>query len=364
MFISSKREIRDASDDALYYIGVARASADKAAAFLDALRMRGIKYFLSLKMRENLENPVYLDLCDENIKRASAAVIVLDDAMLSDPDFLAITMYECGLVMAGNSAGRKKLFLIDGGISPKLMSEVFNHLPVRSVQLSTFDAVVAVIDEYRVLPKNFFDLDTNRFSNPRIFYVQMDVMMQIRYGSLKRVCDRYQDEDEVTVDEILDDLEKYVSTGLTFFHFEKEEHRDHPSLWPYRKEMAIVCRDFPVRNVFNKVKLCSFSAITVETDPSDIVATLKMEFIFPNNEVLGTTFKPFMQVEGNKLVAEDLAMMLTDDGVRAETVKKVRENGKTRVYYPLNVDDRRLECEVSEELAQKYGRKANYVFPK
>lgn len=360
MYITLKEEIKDASKDLFYFISVAKASSEKILFFLSELDSRGIRYFLSLKCEENLNNPVYLKLCEENIKRASVAIMILDDVMICTPEFLNLTMYECGIV----TASAKKIYLVDNGISAKAMNEIFVQLPINSMQLSNFTDVVATIDKYRTLPKNLFEKrEINEYANGRIFYIRMIVMMDIRFGSLKKIYDRFSGYGDVTMKDILDELEQDISTGLTFMHFEKEERRNHVCLWAYRDETVTVCRDFPVRNAFNKIKVFN-SSFQNKSKDTDVVATLKMEFILPNNEMLGTTFKPFLQIDDNTIMSNDLINMLLDDGVSMDTIKVVKVGGVVRVYYPLNLGNHNMECDINDELSLKYGKTANYVFPK
>ena len=358
MHIAHKEEIHDATRDVLYYISVSEKSKLKIRPYLNELYARGLEYFLAVKSKNDLENPVMMRLCEENIKKASVAIFVLDDEMMAVPEFLNLTLFECGVI----SSCQKEVYLVNNSTDKEKFIAAFNELPIREMQLTSFEAVIEDIDSRRTLPQNLFaEKAVNEYANERIFYIRMLISLDIHYGSLEKIYNRL--EGGETMEYILERIQRDVSAGLTFFHFEKAERRGHACMWPYRDEMQTLCLDFPVRNSFPKLKLCKMS-FEDENEETDIVATYQLELVLPNNELLGSSFKPFLMVGNSIILASDLEDMLVREDVARDAIKVVKQDRVKRVYFPLSVNGHNLDCEIDEKLLENYGKTCNYVFPK
>lgn len=146
-------------------------------------------------------------------------------------------------------------------------------------------------------------------------------------------------------------------------HFGKLQLLNRGDFWPYFDEMNDLLIDFPVKSVVNKIKILK-KEFEDNNEDSDVVATIKMEFIIPNNEVLGATFKPYFQIDNNEIKPNDIIELLRDDDVTEESICVVKENSKRRIYYSMNVDEKRLENELRTDLEEIYGKMSNYVYPK
>jgi len=360
LYIALRDEIREYSKENRYYISVTSNLLPSINHYINELESRGIKYYLSVKSKDNLSNVFFTRMCEQNIKKSGKAILLLDDETLNDKESYNFAMYESGLIMSEE----KTLFLVNY-MSKEVINTLFINSPIKNAQLSTFEGVFKEVDKFIMLPKNLFNNQKiDAYSSKRIFYIKLLTMLDIRYGGLKKIYERLKErESDIEISDVFSMLEESVSTGVKLMHFGKLQLLNRGDFWPYFDEMNDLLIDFPVKSVVNKIKILK-KEFEDNNEDSDVVATIKMEFIIPNNEVLGATFKPYFQIDNNEIKPNDIIELLRDDDVTEESICVVKENSKRRIYYSMNVDEKRLENELRTDLEEIYGKMSNYVYPK
>ncbi len=361
MYIALRKEIKNRNNNNLLFVSFSKEEAENLSDFIDVIKSKGINYFLAIHSNDNIYNPIYAMLCNDNLFKAKSGLIILDDNTLFNQDYFNMVMYESGVIL-GQS---KNLYVLNNNISKDGM-EKYIKSPINIVQLTNKEKVIEAIDKSEYLPKNLFsDDEVNKYSKDRIFYISLLVMMDIKLGTVKKIQKRLNTilDEEISYKDALKSLEDSLSTGVTVLNFGKSEIFKSPGLWPYEKETEILEKDFPVRSAFNKIKVFKSDFNNAEGD-TDIVATIKMEFIIPNNEVLGVSFKPFFQIEDNSIIPNDVIELLVSDGLNKESIKVMPHNDNYRIYYTMNCDNGSMNCDIIESLKNKYSQTCNFIYPK
>lgn len=359
MYIAHREEIKDELGDITVYISVTESKASLVESFINDIKLEGFKVHVFVKNSSNFENLHLVNHANEMLLKADVGIIVLDDLCLTDQKMNEFTMYEAGILIS------KKLYLFNADLSKEAI-DLFSKSPIRDVQLSNQKSIISALGKYITLPRNLFnDKEVDLYAKDRIFYIKFLVMMDIRYASVKKIFKRLSRiNDDITEEgQALSMLEDSMTTGVTVIFFGRKDHLTNDSIWPYKAEMKILERDFPVRSVLNKVKVFKKS-FEEENEDQDVVATMKLEFVVPNHEILGVSFQAFFQLEETEILPNDIINILVADGIPRDNIT-VHEHGEmTRVYYPLYVDNNRRVIEAIDEMKEKYGPMSNYFYPK
>lgn len=367
MYITQKNELNDSTNGGIVYISVSESANDSQEIidFKDELSSMGYKYFLNVINKNNINDISFLQQSKYMMSRGIYGIVVLDDQIINDPDLLKAAMFECGFLQ--NSG---KLLMIN-----KLSQESFkkfNELPIRQHQLSSIDEVLKKMRSYIVLPLDLFEnKDIDKYSAERIFYIKFIANLDIRYGSIRKILERFNDDDEesnITYDDVLRYLSESIRTGLTFICFGKKDHLTNEKLWPYKDEMKVINKEFPVRSCFNRVQAFAKDLEVKDgvnaNEDTDVVASLVLEFVVPNHKVIGTSFQPFFEViPSGGITSDEIIEILVSDGVDKDDIRDINHkkiyfpfSGKGAYYTTDNFDD--------PDLQKKYGKKICFFYPK
>lgn len=359
MFLASKREIRNPGKRLLLYISLNESKLEECREFLDELDKYGFNYYLYVKSKENLDNDFLVEKSIYNCLKADVGIIVLDDETLNDPQMYNYTMHEAGVLIG------KKLMLYNGGLSLESLN-LFSKSPIRDVQLASKENIIEAVKNFITLPLNIFkDESIDCYTRNRIFYVKFVVMLDLRYNSLLKIYERLSKvRDDITLNDVYTMLEESVMTGIRVLHFGQKISFENIGYWPYHQEMKRLDLDFPLRSMFSKIKTFKKIECGEKVDPTDLVGSIKMEFVVPNNEILGVSFLPFFEIQDNDITPSDLVTILVDDGLKKEQIVKKIVDDKVRVYFPLNIEDGRLFYDAKDDVKEEYSETVNYFYPK
>ena len=347
MYITLKEEFKE-NKNSFIYISVYEKDIDKYQSFIDEIKIEGFNYFLFVKNEINVNNKYLVEQSIEMLKKSDIGILILDDNLIFNSELYRYTILEAGILI-------DKTLMICSDLSNDGVKK-FMESPIRDIELSNRKMILKAIEEHLFLPTDLFkNQDIDAYTRNRIFYDRFIVMLDIRYKIINKLYKRLNRVEEVTLKETFDKFSESVKTGTTFISFGKKSHLDNPYLWPYYEELKPLEIDFPVRHVVNKIMVMP-KGIEDENEDEDVVATIKMEFIVPNNNLMGASFQPFFEVDG---INPDLLIeALVDDGISIDDIRKY----DNRIYFPINCND--MTTEVLDELKEKYGNNCCFIYPK
>lgn len=366
MYLASKQEIKDDREKVNVFISVDKNGYDKVNDLIQDISDMGLSYSIIIHDENNISNELYGEYVLQNIKKANNVIIAINASSMSNQAYLNASMLE-----AGYSLGLgKKVYIMDDG-SVKDVQNIFNGLPINHSQLSDYKNILKDIENKQTLPKVLFnDPSIDKYVKNRIFYISLLVMLDIRYGEIEFIRDRLEQDDFEKVYEI---LESSIKVGTTVLHFGGYRSTDAPEIWPFKEETRDLLLDYPVRSSLSKIKIFkSFNNESLDkgnsgnnsNENTDIIGTIKMELLIPNHDLLGVSFKPFIEIVENNITSNDIKALLRSDGIDEESIFVKKHENKIRVYYSIRSNDNRLVSDLDENLVSEYGKTCNYVFPK
>lgn len=366
MYLASKQEIKDDREKVNVFISIDKKGYDKIKELIQDISDIGLSYSIIIHDENNISNDLYGEYVFQNIKKASNVIIAINSDAMSKQEYLNASMLEAGYAIGLG----KKVYIMDDG-TVKDVQNIFNGLPINHSQLSDYKNILKDIENKQTLPKVLFNNPSiDKYVKNRIFYISLLVMMDIRFGEIDFIRKRL---GEDNFEKVYETLETSIKVGTTVLHFGGCRSYDSPEIWPFKEETNDLLLDYPVRSALSKIKI--FKSFNNENtnnssidsslnEDTDIIGTIKMELLIPNHDLLGVSFKPFIEIIDNNITANDIKALLKSDGVDEESIFVKKHGDNIRVYYSISANDNRLVSELDENLVNEYGKTCNYVFPK
>lgn len=334
----------------------------------------GIEYLLSVKTAELCREHNYYENAENKIACSICGVFVFSPAYQAAEEVCKQAyFYEIGLFEGKNLA-----------IYPYLISaksaEMQNFLldkPISLIQAS--EDVLKIIEEIKKhdgMQAPFFkDNPTlNKYVAKRVIYVKFVVLLNISLSTLKEIysSDEWDKDDAkfsvFDAKQMIDLLFSEINTGITMLSFGSEKIYDNSSFTPYFDEAAKIYYDYPARfDKASKPKALEESGVGSGMEGKGVATTVKMEFYIPVNQLLGTSFKPFISINkrGRFKHPHIRKILLMGQGAEYDpgyiSIYPVKSG--YRVYFLLPMTERCI-CDISGEELDTYGKKCNFVFPK
>lgn len=331
--------------------------------FMTELNIVGVNYVLLPKTENVVSDYWYWQACEEALEKASCLVVIMSKTFFAqeNEDRRKAFWYEVGLMEARGQVVIPYMLDID----KSQWDSYLTTTPIRQKQATgSFEELIKQIDETRVFKKHFFnDRNVAYYGNSRVFYSEISVLLNIRKEAVDAILARLKlldDEDINTTQDILELLHKEVHFGIKLHRFGKPDFTEHPYYSVYKEEAEVLDLDCTPSNVYNRFALLSQNL-------NNGSYAVKVDFIFPNHEIFGVAFKPYMEINKNSPIRKgDLLKIL-----EFETTKEIFDTRldakwtpteKThRIYFNLYFDDDKMLLPCNDDVI---GQTCNFVYPK
>ncbi|MBO5713505.1 MAG: hypothetical protein J6R88_04840 [Clostridia bacterium] len=363
MLLVEKRRIIEQQIDASVVIVALEEDKLSVTDFMTELNVVGLNYVLLTK-NKSIENDYwYWRASEEALKKAGCIIVVMTKAFFApeNEERRKAVWYEVGVMEARGLSVIPYML----GIDKSEWDGYLTTTPIRQKQATgNFGDLIKQIEASRLFKKNFFtDRNVAFYGNSRVFYSEISVLFNIKKEAVDNILARLrllEDEDMDTSQEILNILHKEIHFGIKLHRFGKTAFTEHPYYSVYEKEAEILNIDCAPQNTYNRFTLLSQNL-------NNGSYAVKVDFIFPNHEVFGVAFKPYMEIQKNSPIRKgDIFKIL-----ELETTKEVFENkldavcvptDKTqRIYFNLYFDDDQMLFECNDE---EIGKTCNFIYAK
>lgn len=297
------------------------------------------------------------------MKKASCLIIILSKKIfiVENTARRESFWYEAGIMEA---RGKKVIpYMLD--IPRNEWNNYLSNTPIRQTQATNdISELIVQIEQTHTFKKNFFrDRTIALYGNSRVYYSEMSVLINIRKEVLDSVLKRIQllDDDGIqTRIDVMKLFQKEIHFGINLYRFGKDCFIKHPYYSAYVDESQILRQDCNSINYDNRFNLLSQNI-------NNASFAIKVDFIIPIHEVLGSAIKPYMEISKNSVIRRnDLINILryeSNEEIFDQKLDVVSESrGKTnRVYFNLYFDDDNMLMECNDEII---GAKCNYIYAK
>ena len=375
MLLVEKKRITQQQIDASVVIVALEEDKLSVTDFMKELNIVGVSYVL-LPKSENVESDYwYWRACEEALQKASCLVIVMSQAFfaLENEDRRKTFWYEVGIMEARGQTVIPYMLNIDKSQWDAHLSST----PIRQTQATgNFVDLIRQIEDTRIFKKHFFsDRNVAYYGNSRVFYSEISVLLNIRKEAVDAIWERLKqrkdikkilpedvniDNDSDTTKWILDKLQEEIHFGIKLHRFGKPDFTEHPYYSVYKEEAQILNLDCTPSTVQNRFTLLS-------PNLNNGSYAVKVDFIFPNHEIFGVAFKPYMEPAKKSLIRKDDLLKILEFETSSEIYEtrldaKWTPTEKTqRVYFNLYFDDDKMLLPCNDE---EIGNTCNFVYPK
>lgn len=363
MLLVEKKRIVQQQIDASVVIVALEEDKFSVTDFMTELNVVGVNYVLLTK-RKNVESDYwYWRACEEALRKASCLIVVMSTAFFApeNEERRKAFWYEAGIIEA---RGQTVIpYMLD--IDKAQWDSYLTTTPIRQKQATgNFVDLIKQIEETRVFKKNFFShREIAYFGNSRVFYSEISVLFNIRKEAVDGILNRLKllgDEDMDTTQDVLNILHREINFGIKLHRFGKSDFTEHPYYSVYKDEADVLNLDCAPNNFYNRFTLLSQNL-------NNGSYAVKVDFVFPNHEIFGVAFKPYMEINRNSPIRKgDLLKILEletnkevfDDKLNAVCVPGAKTQ---RVYFNLYFDDDKMLIDCNDELI---GKTCNFVYAK
>ncbi len=363
MLLVEKRRIIQQQIDASVVIVALEEDKVSVTDFMTELNVVGLNYVLLTKSKNVQGDYWYWRACEDALRKAGCLIVVMTKAFFApeNEERRKAFWYEVGIMEARGCSVIPYMLDID----KTEWDSYLTTTPIRQKQATgNFVDLIKQIEDTRVFKKNFFnDRNVAYYGNARVFYSEISVLFNIRKEAVDGILNRLKllgDEEMDTRQDVLNILHKEVNFGIKLHRFGKTDFTEHPYYSVYKEEAEVLNIDCMPANVYNRATLLSQNL-------NNGSYAVKVDFVFPNHEVFGVAFKPYMEINKNSPIRKgDLLKIL-----ELETTKETFDNKidavcvpteKTqRVYFNLYFDDDQMLLNCDDE---EIGKTCNFVYAK
>ncbi len=363
MLLVEKRQIIQQQIDASVVIVALEEDKGAVTDFMTELNVVGLNYVLLTKNQNVQSDYWYWRACEDSLKKAGCLILIMTKRFFApeNEERRKAFWYEVGMMEA---RGQTVIpYMLD--IDKTEWDSYLTTTPIRQKQAAgNFVDLIKQIEQTRVFKKNFFsDREIAYYGNSRVFYSEISVLFNIRKEAVDGILNRLkllEDEEMDTRQDVLNILHREINFGIKLHRFGKSDFTEHPYYSVYKEEAEILNLDCTPANIYNRLTLLSQNL-------NNGSYAVKVDFIFPNHEVFGVAFKPYMEINKNSPIRKgDLLKIL-----ELETSKETFDNKldavcvateKTqRVYFNLYFDDDLMLFNCDD---QEIGKTCNFVYAK
>ena len=322
----------------------------------------GLNYLFLGKSTTVLDDFWYWKASEETLRKANCMILAMTPNFFKKENEIRrhTFWYEVGVM---NGHGLLVIpYMIN--IPHDRWDKYLSKTPIRQTHATgNPEDLMQKIDATRVFRKKFYtDRDVALYGNSRIFYTKLTVLFRITDRTLERIFSRVEqlDDDEISsTEDVISYLQKEINFGTLLYRFGQDLNISHPYYQAYQEEALPLHVDCTPTSAFNRFVVLSHS-----TD--DGVYTVKVDFIIPNHEIFGASFKPYMEIGRNSVLREsDLRDILTDDS--GETLCRgkldicpVTTDKTLRLYFNSYFDKDQIIVPCDSVI----GQTCNFVYPK
>ena len=361
MLLVDKTDIKDNYNDANIVVTALEEDLPNISPLLRGFDDAGLFYTTLVKSNHFENDYWYWRTGEEILKKATHLILILSPRFFkeSNKERCEAFWYEVGLVEA---RGQHVMpFVID--IQKELWDSHLHKTPIRQKQATDdCEKLISTIEQSLSLRKKFFtDKSISRYGNARVFYSKLSVILNIEESLVeemyRRLC-ALNDDEIKTQNDVLMLLHKEINFGIKLYKFGKECLTEHPYYTSYREEGLVLnydCLSMKSQNRF----------ILLSQEANNGYFPIRIDLLIPNHEILGVSFKPFMEVQKNSVIMKNdlLDLIRRENEESSDIMDPVFENTpKTnRVYFNLFFGDELLLVNCSDS---NLGKRCNYIYAK
>ncbi|HEY8363930.1 MAG TPA: hypothetical protein VIK84_00030 [Haloplasmataceae bacterium] len=363
MYLVLKEEIKDDLNRIFVYISATISDKDTVEQLCDYLANNDFEYYVSYKNEDYVTDDMFANLCREKIKDCSCAIMFLNNDIIQNSSLYNFFIFEAGLLQGYN----KGFYPFLNVTSLSEIDKYLNKSPIRNVQMTNdIKQIFSELNNYNILDKNIYKNDlVDKHSRKRIRYVKLVVMLEIKYFILKSIYQRIAEIADLDNEfEVLNFFEKDLVIGARVIRFGREDMLKAERYWPYEDEMVLLEEDYPKNNLVNRLKIVKQMENRGEINDNEVSAIAKIEFIVPNHDVLGVSFKPYIDLKQSVITPNDIISILNSNDVKDQDIVKTKMSNHFRFYFNLDLSDEQMVTVLGEDEQKKYGHSCNYLFPK
>lgn len=365
MLLVDKKRIASKRLDSGIVVTACEEDAELVADLTRRFAVLGINYVFLSKPKDSMHDYWYWRACEECLRAATIMVIVMTERFFSEEDGerRETCWYEVG-AMDAKGYGVIPYFV---GIPQSKWDDYLSRTPIRQTQATgDLDELIAEIERRRAFRRTFFTSgETAAFANPRIFYTEQTVLFSVPGSVPDAIVERMKlmdDEEIVERSDAVALLQRELNFGVRLHRFGRREFVDHPYYRPYKAEAVVQNTDVAAGGNTNR-----FSLISINVNKSAFV--IKVTFVMPNHEVLGVSYKPYIEIDkSSPVLLSDAMDLLTlsaggEDNIRHSDIVTADNGDKQRIYFNLYFDGEGMIVDTAGE-DEEIGKTCNFVYPK
>ena len=341
------------------------------------LERRGYRCILLEQTAEACQEFHYLNSVKEKIIKAQCGIIVLSEALMNENNnsCLQSIFYEYGIMESKDIS----VFPYILNLTPEHCEELFQGKPFSYIQgAQQIERIFAGVDALKLSKEDYFDdYELNQLVLERIKYVRITSTINIKRETLLQIWSDNEngwEEQEADFNHenmlyMINKLCEELRVGALVVRFGKDATLSQDCFSPYIEESKRILYDSPAK--YEKIitpKWIEQSAKFDVSGPNDIVTTMKLEFLVPVHDILGTSYIPYISAKKTSRwkpvhllkVIKDSYPSAEDskavDLAEAKTMKAEKEN---ILYFLLPAPTTNMEVDLSDT----YGRKCNFIYP-
>lgn len=315
----------------------------------------------------NLENCCDLHFlfdAHEKIKNAACGIFVFSHNL--DEDIYLICRQTFYYVMGMMGGKKKNIYPFSLSNEPGEINNLLKGTPISD--LHGINEVEKLLVKLKIPREIYFkDPELNKLVMKRIKRVKITATLSIKRDTMKWIWEhgwkkekkKFNDELKTMIDELYEGLR----VGASIIKFGKYSTiRQNPFI-PYFAESELLYIDSPAqydKGILPKpIEDFEFYSRYGKSN-ANIATTIRLEFIIPVHDILGTAFKPFVMIKSKKYKwkKEHLNIILTNHDSNNHCIK-VNEGIDEKVYFLLPM----TTTNHGQEIDAMYGTDCNTLFP-
>jgi hypothetical protein len=346
---------------------------------MEPLRAQGFAARLVLHEPEHCQSLPFVNELRALMAESRCGIMVFSRALLQEQyrPCHQMLFYEYGL-LEGQGAQVYPLLL---DATANELKPIFSEKPLANVQ-GVAD-LAQICEQLQALhqPREcyFANPELNNLVLERVRHVQLTVIVDIWRSVLldiwtaaPKLWAREKTAYDQDVEQLmLDKLFEHLRLGVQVLRFGKQETFVQEAFAPYLPESVAIEFDSPAQ--FDKTiepKRMEYEHEIQAAGATDIIArTLKLEFVVPVHDVLGTSYMPYLEIKlRSPWKIEHLKQLLIQSGrglaggivLNPEDCMSQECSEVYRLYFLLPAPT----VDVDEPLRAHYGRRCNFIYPK
>lgn len=338
---------------------------------LHYLDTAGYIYYLLEMTPESCQELYFQYDAEEKIQKAECAIFIYSPIYQNKKYLACQQMFY--YIMGRIESRQKEVYPFLLNMESKKMKDSLRGKPkfVETQWTNSTQTVINQIKKLKVSKELYFkdNPSLNTQVLPRIKQVKITAILHIYQDILKWAWDEGMDDihsefDESSERRMIDDLYRNLKVGAIVIRFGKAETIMQPAFSPYLPESRIILFDSPAhydKTILPKpIEGSGFNLVSDATaNERKISSTIRLEFLVPVHDILGTSFKPYILISKESYWKRNhLLALIKDTMVNESTIKSIDKENKLYFLLPIYTID------PGQEINDMVGMNCNFIYPK